>query len=334
MNRVIKIILPIFIILLFALIIILGISSSTYAYADSVSVVNEKVNAELFNNKLGSLSLTEEQKLSYFIAYDFNCFYIGDVDKSGIFALTYYIEPASCDSLYYPAGKEVSVPLTPFKFCVSEYPKYVDSCAYVYCGDSERYNGNWDLGENQITYTTDTVVQTAGFYTFYFTIPQNWTNNYIVISASYRLYDVAHVYGYQVERESKVKTPALNVVSSAHNFGYTDGVQAGYDNGYADGVVHGEQNSENYINGYNSGNEIGYNNGYNVGYTEGLSSASSLDGTGLGALGGTISATVNTIIKSLDVVGNVNIFGVTVWSLIALAVAIAIVTFIIRLVKR
>lgn len=134
--------------------------------------------------------------------------------------------------------------------------------------------------------------------------------------------------------------------TAGHEAGYTEGYEAGntaghdagytegYDLGYPEGYAAGEVNSENYTNGYNSGNEVGYATGYDVGYTEGLSTATSLDGTGLGALGGTISATTNMILKAFDTVGQLNVFGITIWSLIGVAVAIAIIFFVVKIIKR
>mgnify|MGYP004646259197 CR=1 FL=1 len=347
MTKTVKILIPIITILAILASVLLGVSlflTPAEAATDTCIGVGtaERVSCPSNNSCLGTYVPEEnsEEKAAYFFTNQFFAFNVNEVDKSGIFALTYYITPGVVDNSTIPSGHlgDTSSPSFSFKFCVIGRFIYNTSLAYYKSGDSDLYNGEWFESSDSVTsvtFDTNQKITTAGYYTFYFRMPPMRSNvNVFFISAGYRiLYPNFSSNGYGVSQASHYE-PTLSVVSTPYNLGVSAGTTAGHEAGYFEGYAAGEVNSENYVNGYNSGNEVGYASGYNVGYTEGLSSASALDGTGLGALGGTISATTNMILKAFDTVGQINVFGITIWSLIGVAVAIAIIFFVVKLIKR
>lgn len=137
-----------------------------------------------------------------------------------------------------------------------------------------------------------------------------------------------------------------------YNSGYTAGYDEGYDIGKQEGYDEGwDEGSDTYYQigkdeGYDTGYEegvavsydVGYDAGrgagYSVGYSEGLAVAETVDGSSLGALGGAISGTTDMFVNAFDTLSGIEVFGITLGSILALAVAIAIVVFIIKMVKR
>lgn len=92
-----------------------------------------------------------------------------------------------------------------------------------------------------------------------------------------------------------------------------------------------------YTDGYNDGYAQGYDTGYGagevVGYTDGLSDGSAFEGTSLGALGGVIGGTVNVFTRAFDTVGNLNVFGITIWSLVGVVIAFGLVMLVLKIIR-
>lgn len=93
-----------------------------------------------------------------------------------------------------------------------------------------------------------------------------------------------------------------------------------YNNGYRNGYARGYQTS------YQSGYDSGYNSGYNDGYTDGSKLTSGEQG---------VIGSANAIIRTVWSIVNVPLFGpnFTLGTLLAISVVIALVLFIIRMVR-
>ncbi len=143
-------------------------------------------------------------------------------------------------------------------------------------------------------------------------------------------YDSGYDEGYDSGYDEGVKyaDSRVNITSESwtdgYNIGFSMGEDEGYDSGYDEGV----------LVSYDVGYEAGRGAGYSVGYAEGLAVAETVDGSSLGALGGAISGTTDIFVNAFDTLSGIEVFGITLGSILALAVAIAIVVFIIKMVKR
>lgn len=91
--------------------------------------------------------------------------------------------------------------------------------------------------------------------------------------------------------------------------------------------------NDGYKNGYTQGYDTGFGAGEAVGYTDGLSDGTALEGTSLGALGGVLGSTLNLFTRAFDAVGNLNVFGITIWSLIGIVIAFGLVMLILKMIR-
>ena len=189
-------------------------------------------------------------------------------------------------------------------------------------------NGEIEFTVDESHYDPDTNKYRIRFkyYVTDYSNPNNTTckwsfNNHKIVSEEYRTLTDSY---YTEGRIDGIELGNEVGYQEGYDEGFDDGEETGYQEGYEEGV------SVSYDVGY----EAGRGAGYSVGYSEGLAVAETVDGSSLGALGGAISGTTDMFVNAFDTLSGIEVFGITLGSILALAVAIAIVVFIIKMVKR